>query len=118
MSWIQQEQAVNTYVSLFDSVFGNSKVLGTSRFGEKEIEELKKVPEMLEDVMPGPEGCENDPLHAQRAGSRGVQRWRVFWQVQRKHVALFDLRDTRANRHAVGKAFPERRGTTLRMGQG
>lgn len=51
------EQAVNTYVSLFNSVFGNSEVLDTSRFGEKEIEELKKVPEMAEDIMPGPAGA-------------------------------------------------------------
>jgi predicted 3-demethylubiquinone-9 3-methyltransferase (glyoxalase superfamily) len=50
------EQAVNTYVSLFNAVFGNSEILATSRFSEKEIEELKKVPEMSADLMPGPAG--------------------------------------------------------------
>jgi predicted 3-demethylubiquinone-9 3-methyltransferase (glyoxalase superfamily) len=59
MPWIRQEPrtAVNTYVSLFNAVFGNSEVLGASRFSEKEIEELKKVPEMSEDIMPGPAGA-------------------------------------------------------------
>jgi predicted 3-demethylubiquinone-9 3-methyltransferase (glyoxalase superfamily) len=50
------EQAVNSYVSLFNSVFGNSEVLATTRYGEKEIEELKRVPELSADIMPGPAG--------------------------------------------------------------
>lgn len=50
------EEAAKVYVSLFNSVFGNSKILHTTRFSEKEIEALKKVPEMSEDIMPGPAG--------------------------------------------------------------
>lgn len=51
------ERVINLYVSLFNSVFGNSKILHITRFSEKEIEELKKVPEMSEDIMPGPAGA-------------------------------------------------------------
>lgn len=46
------EEAVRTYVELFDSVFGNSKILHITHFSEKELEELKKVPEMSESIMP------------------------------------------------------------------
>lgn len=51
------EEAAHTYVSLFNSVFGNSEILRATHFGEKEIEELRKVPEMSEDIMPGPAGA-------------------------------------------------------------
>lgn len=46
------EEAVNTYVRLFDSVFGKSKILHTTHFSEKELEELRKLPEMSENIMP------------------------------------------------------------------
>jgi predicted 3-demethylubiquinone-9 3-methyltransferase (glyoxalase superfamily) len=46
------EEAVNTYVRLFDSVFENSRVLHITHFSEKELEELRKVPEMSESIMP------------------------------------------------------------------
>lgn len=51
------EKAVNTYVSLFSAVLGNSNILCVTHFGKKEIEELRKVPEMTEDIMPGPAGA-------------------------------------------------------------
>ncbi len=47
------EEAVNTYVSLFNSIFGNSKILSISRFGEKELQVLRKTPEMSEEIIPG-----------------------------------------------------------------
>ncbi|GAB4319919.1 MAG: VOC family protein [Candidatus Zixiibacteriota bacterium] len=49
-------EAVATYVELFDSVFGNSKILGRSYFGEQEMRALRQVPEMSEDIMPGVAG--------------------------------------------------------------
>ncbi len=52
----QLEAAVSTYVELFDAVFGNSKILGRSYFGEQEIAELKQVPEMSDEIMPGRAG--------------------------------------------------------------
>jgi predicted 3-demethylubiquinone-9 3-methyltransferase (glyoxalase superfamily) len=48
--------AVDLYVSLFDSVFGNSRTLATTHFGKEEIEVLRNVPEIREDEMPGPAG--------------------------------------------------------------
>lgn len=50
------EEAVATYVELFDSVFGDSEILGRSSFDEGEIEALRAVPEMSEDIMPGAPG--------------------------------------------------------------
>jgi predicted 3-demethylubiquinone-9 3-methyltransferase (glyoxalase superfamily) len=52
------EEAVATYVELFNNVFGNSKILGRSYFGEQEITALWQVPEMSEDIMPGAAGDE------------------------------------------------------------
>lgn len=46
------EEAVNTYVDLFGSVFGNSAVLQKTYFSEHELNELQKVPEMSQDIMP------------------------------------------------------------------
>jgi predicted 3-demethylubiquinone-9 3-methyltransferase (glyoxalase superfamily) len=50
------EEAVATYVELFNNVFGNSKILGRSYFGEQEIKALWQVPGMSEDIMPGAAG--------------------------------------------------------------
>lgn len=50
------EAAVATYVSLFDTVFGNSKILGRSYFGAQEIAALRQLPEMSEEIMPGSAG--------------------------------------------------------------
>lgn len=50
------DEAVNTYVTLFNRVFGNSEIVHVTRFGEKEIEELKNVPAMSQDIMPGKAG--------------------------------------------------------------
>jgi predicted 3-demethylubiquinone-9 3-methyltransferase (glyoxalase superfamily) len=50
------EEAVATYVGLFDAVFGNSKILSRSYFGENEIAALRQVPEMSEEIMPGVAG--------------------------------------------------------------
>jgi len=47
------EEAVATYIDLFDAVFGNSKILGRSYFGEHEIAALRQVPVMSEEIMPG-----------------------------------------------------------------
>jgi predicted 3-demethylubiquinone-9 3-methyltransferase (glyoxalase superfamily) len=47
------EEAVATYVGIFDAVFGNSRILGRSYFGEQEIKALRQVPEMSEEIMPG-----------------------------------------------------------------
>lgn len=47
------EEAVATYIDLFDAVFGNSKILGRNYFGEQEIKALRQVPEMSEEIMPG-----------------------------------------------------------------
>lgn len=46
------EEAINSYVNLFNSVFGNSKIIKKTYFSKKELEELKKVPEMSEEIMP------------------------------------------------------------------
>lgn len=50
------EEAVATYIEVFDAVFGNSKILGRSYFGEQEIAALRQVPGMSEDIMPGRAG--------------------------------------------------------------
>ena len=50
------EEAVKSYVSLFSPVFGDSKILWTTYYGEEELEALRAVPEMTEDIMPGPAG--------------------------------------------------------------
>lgn len=50
------EEAVATYVELFDAVLGNSKILGRSYFGEQELTTLRQVPEMSEEIMPGVAG--------------------------------------------------------------
>jgi len=47
------EEAVATYIELFDAAFGNSKILGRSYFGEREIAALRQVPAMSEEIMPG-----------------------------------------------------------------
>ena len=52
----EAEEAVKSYVSLFSSVFGDSKILWTTYYGEEELEALRAVPEMTEDIMPGPAG--------------------------------------------------------------
>lgn len=52
----QLEEAVSTYVGLFDEVFGDSKILGQSYFGEQEIAALRQVPEMSDEIMPGRAG--------------------------------------------------------------
>lgn len=50
------EEAVTTYVELFNNVFGNSRILERSYFGEQEIAALRQVPGMSEDIMPGVAG--------------------------------------------------------------
>ncbi len=52
----EAEEVVKLYVSVFSSVFGNSKILKTTYFGKEELEALKNVPEVSEDIMPGPAG--------------------------------------------------------------
>jgi predicted 3-demethylubiquinone-9 3-methyltransferase (glyoxalase superfamily) len=52
----EAEEAVELYVSVFSSVFGNSRILKTTYFGKDELEALKNVPEVSEDIMPGPAG--------------------------------------------------------------
>ena len=47
------EEAVASYVGLFDAVFGKSEILGRSYFGEQEITALRQVPGMSEEIMPG-----------------------------------------------------------------
>lgn len=47
------EEAVATYIELFNAVFGNSKILGRSYFGKHEIAALRQVSEMSEEIMPG-----------------------------------------------------------------
>lgn len=50
------EEAVKYYVSVFSSVFGNSRILKTTFFGDEELAVLRSVPEMTADIMPGPAG--------------------------------------------------------------
>lgn len=50
------EQAVDYYVALFSEVFGNSEIMCTTYFGEKEINELKNAPDLKEEIMPGVAG--------------------------------------------------------------
>ncbi len=50
------EEAVATYIELFNKVFGNSTILGRSYFGEQEVAALRQVPEVSEDIMPGVAG--------------------------------------------------------------
>lgn len=47
------EEAVATYVEVFSAVFGNSRILGRSYFGEQEIAALRQVQGMSEEIMPG-----------------------------------------------------------------
>ncbi len=50
------EEAVTTYVELFNNVFGNSEVQRVIRFDEAEIDALSQIPEMQDNGMPGPPG--------------------------------------------------------------
>lgn len=50
------EEAVATYIQLFAAVFGNSRILGRSYFGQQEITVLQQMPEMSELIMPGRPG--------------------------------------------------------------
>jgi predicted 3-demethylubiquinone-9 3-methyltransferase (glyoxalase superfamily) len=50
------EKAVALYVSAFSSVFSNSKVIKTTYYGKEELSALQDVPEMTDDIMPGPAG--------------------------------------------------------------
>jgi len=52
----EAEDAAERYVSVFSSVFGNSKILKTTYFGEEELSALRKVPGMTDDIMPGTAG--------------------------------------------------------------
>jgi len=52
----EAEEAVKSYVSLFSPLFGDSKILAITYYGEDELETLRTVPEMTEDIMPGPAG--------------------------------------------------------------
>lgn len=45
-------EAVEFYVALFDAVFGDSEIRRVTRFDERELEELRNVPEMSDDIMP------------------------------------------------------------------
>ncbi len=50
------EAAVNIYVPLFARVFGNSRIIGVSRYGKEELSALREVPDVSQDIMPGPVG--------------------------------------------------------------
>ncbi len=50
------EEAVKFYIAVFSPVFGNCRILKTTRYGEKELAALRDVPEMTRDIMPGPAG--------------------------------------------------------------
>ena len=50
------EEAVTSYVSLFSPLFGDTHILSVTYYGEDELEALRTVPEMTEDIMPGPAG--------------------------------------------------------------
>jgi predicted 3-demethylubiquinone-9 3-methyltransferase (glyoxalase superfamily) len=52
----EAEVAVKSYVSLFSPLFGDSKILSVTYYGEEELEALRTVPEMTRDIMPGPAG--------------------------------------------------------------
>jgi len=47
------EEAVKMYVSLFDSVFGNSKILKTTYYSQEDIDAIRNIPEVTEDDVPG-----------------------------------------------------------------
>lgn len=44
-------EAVRTYVDLFNEVFGNSEILATTYWGQKEIDMLKSLPDLPEDQI-------------------------------------------------------------------
>lgn len=46
------EEAVRTYVDLFNEVFGNSKIHSTTFYSQKEIDILRSIPEMTDDLIP------------------------------------------------------------------
>ncbi|ACL16815.1 VOC family protein [Methanosphaerula palustris] len=48
------EEAVKFYLSLFSPIFGNSKIEWITYYGEEELEALRAVPQMSEEIMPGP----------------------------------------------------------------
>jgi predicted 3-demethylubiquinone-9 3-methyltransferase (glyoxalase superfamily) len=52
----EAEEAVNFYVSTFFPIFGNTKILKITYYGEDEIEALKTAPGITEDILPGPAG--------------------------------------------------------------
>jgi predicted 3-demethylubiquinone-9 3-methyltransferase (glyoxalase superfamily) len=52
----EAEEAANHYVSVFASVFGDSRIVKVFRFGKEELEVLRNVPGMTEDIMPGSAG--------------------------------------------------------------
>lgn len=49
----QAEEAVNFYVSIFSTIFENTKVLNIARYNKEELEALSYLPE---DIRPGTPG--------------------------------------------------------------
>lgn len=54
------EEAIHFYVDIFNQAFdgkkGESKILKETCFGEEELEDLSNVPDVPEDMIPGPAG--------------------------------------------------------------
>ena len=50
------QEAVDTYVSLFAKVFGNSAIIATTYYGAQELRALASIPDLSPETMPGPAG--------------------------------------------------------------
>lgn len=50
------EEAVNMYVELFDSVFGNSKIIKTTYYSQEDIDAIRNIIGASADSVPGPAG--------------------------------------------------------------
>jgi len=54
------EEAIRFYIEIFNKAFGSekgeSKILKITYFGEEELKDLLKVPDVPKDMMPGPVG--------------------------------------------------------------
>jgi len=52
----EAEEAAKFYVSTFSPIFGDTRILKITYYGEDELAALKAVPEMTDDILPGPPG--------------------------------------------------------------
>lgn len=78
----EAEEVVKSYMSLLSPLFGDSKILSMTSYGEDKLKALRTVPEMTEDIMPGPAGSVKTFIFFSAGGNPCIKRWRIFRKIQ------------------------------------